>query len=61
METLSSSDDGVRNREKNDLDEFDADNLGLLVGTKGEYMGLLRRSRWHSEGQPLCRRVVRER
>lgn len=61
VETLSSSDDGVRNSKKNDLDEFDSDNLEVLVVVKIEYLGLLRRSHWHSEGQRLCRRVVQGR
>jgi len=38
VETLSSSDDGVRNGKKNDLDQFDTDNLVMSVGVIAERM-----------------------
>jgi hypothetical protein len=34
MEALSSGDERIRNGEENDLDEFDTDNLVMLVGGK---------------------------
>ena len=58
VETLSSGDDGVGNGKKDDLDEFDADNLALLVNIPHRCVDILHHSRWHSAGQQLCRRVV---